>query len=158
MRIRHLCSLVVLFASVAISAQLHAQSPQSTPSTEKPGATANLPFDPHDFGGNWIGDPQNPKIGRRNWASYDQKLPEPPLTDWAKKNLLMKSISHDPIPGGKTLPGWDRPGHLCPMNQDPCYATDPNGVTPTTPRANIPAKTANPWPRRPCTTIPVWAC
>ena len=144
MRIRRLCSLAVLFASVAISAQLNAQSPQSTPSTEKPSATANLPFDPHDFSGNWIGDPQNPKIGRRNWASYDQKLPEPPLTDWAKKNLLMKSISHDPMPGGKTLPGWDRPGHLCPMNQDPCYATDPNGVTANDPECEYPGKDCEP--------------
>ena len=144
MRIRFLCSVVALFATVAISSLLDAQSPQSTLSVQKPSATANLPFDPHDLSGNWIGDPQNPKAGRRNWAGYDQKVPEPPLTDWAKQHLLMKSISHDPIPGGKNLPGWDRAGHLCPNNQDPCYATDPNGVRANDPEGEYPGKDCEP--------------
>ena len=108
MRIRHLYFVVAMIAVVATSSLLHAQA-QSASSTDKPSATVNLPYDPHDFSGNWIGERANPAIGRRNSDSQDQKLPEPPLTDWAKKNLLMKSISHDPVPGGKTLPGWDRP-------------------------------------------------
>ena len=143
MRIRDLCSMVALFVIVATSPLLHAQA-QSAPAAVKPNATANLPFDPHDFSGNWIGDPANPAIGRRNSDSQDQKIPEPPLTDWAKKNLLMKSISHDPIPGGKTLPGWDRPGHLCPNNQDPCYGTDPNGVPANDPNGEYPGKDCEP--------------
>jgi hypothetical protein len=76
-------------------------------------------------------------------TSYDQKVPEPPLTDWAKKNLLMKSISHDSL-GGKPLRSKDRPGHVCPNNQDPCYATDPNGVTANDPEGEYPGKDCEP--------------
>ena len=94
-----------------------------------------------DLSGNWIGDP--PKPGKRNFASYDQKIPEPPLTDWAKQNLLMKGISHDSV-GGQFLPGKEGPGHLCPNNQDPCYATDANGVPANDPSGEFPGKDCEP--------------
>jgi hypothetical protein len=124
MRIRGFCSMVTLVVALASSPHLYAQA-QSAPSTTKSAATAKQPFDPHDLTGTWRGD--DPKPGIRNFASYDQKIPEPPLTDWGKQHLLFKAISHDAL-GGKHLPGWDRPGHLCPNNQDPCFSEDPNGV------------------------------
>jgi hypothetical protein len=140
MRIRNSRSVVTLIAVVVAFPPLHAQSP-SAPTAAKPNPTVNLPFDPHDFSGNWIGDAASP--GKRNFGSWDQTIPEPPLTDWAKKNLLMKSISHDSL-GGRTLPGWDRAGHLCPNNQDPCYATDPNGVPANDPEGEYPGKNCEP--------------
>lgn len=54
--------------------------------------TAAKPFDPHDIEGNWRGD----IAGNGRW---DNTVPEPPLTDWARKNLLYKSISHDSFSG-----------------------------------------------------------
>ena len=143
MRMPYLHSTVALIALLAASSLLHAQA-QRSPSTDTPSATANLPYDPRDFSGNWIGDRSNPALGRRNSDSQDQKIPEPALTDFAKQHLLMKAISHDPVPGGKTLPGWDRPGHLCPNNQDPCYATDPNGVRANDPEGEYPGKDCEP--------------
>ena len=145
MRFRRPCYLALLLAIVAASPLLHAQTPQGPPPPPKPSATANLPFDPHDLNGNWIGDNQDSAHGRRNWGSYDQRIPEPPLTDWAKQHLLMKSISHDPI-YGKPLPF--RPEHYriapCPYNQDPCYSTDPNGVPANVPNGEYPGKDCEP--------------
>jgi len=93
------------------------------------------------IGGSWRGDA--PRPGYRDWASYDQKVPEPPLTDWAKQHLLYKSISHDAL-GGTPLPDKDRPGHLCPNNQDPCYSADPNGVPTNKADGEYPAKDCEP--------------
>ncbi len=116
--------------------------PQSQASPDAKAASAsNQPFDPHDIGGSWRGDAPHP--GYRDWASYDQKVPEPPLTDWAKQHLLYKSISHDAL-GGTPLPDKDRPGHLCPNNQDPCYSADPNGVPTNKSDGEYPAKDCEP--------------
>jgi hypothetical protein len=98
-------------------------------------------FDPHDLLGVWIGD--RPKPGKRNFASYDQKIPEPPLTEWGKQHLLLKSISHDAL-GGTFYPGKEGPGHLCPNNQDPCYSADPNNVTANDPNGDFPGKDCEP--------------
>src|SRR5690349_14356853 len=85
------------------------QGAQDTPNAR----SSNQKFDPHDITGTWRGD--NPRPGIRNFASWDQTIPEPPLTEWGKQHLLYKSISHDPQ-SGPPLPGKDRPGHLCPNN------------------------------------------
>ena len=140
MRIRTLCSMVILVAEFASSPLLYAQA-QGAPSAAKSGATGNQPFDPHDLAGTWRGD--DPKRGIQNFASFDQKIPEPPLTDWAKQHLLYKAISHDAL-GGKHLPGWDRPGHICPNNQDPCFSEDPNGVPANDFTGEYPAKDCEP--------------
>lgn len=127
---------VHIFAVFIVSSFLpsvHAQSrwpaaPVYPPS--KPGQ----PFDPHDLNGTWIG---------ANRDSYDQKIPEPPLTEWAKQHLLYKSISHDPFMGTH-LPGWDRPGHDCPNNQDPCVSVDQNGVPGNDVNGEYPGKDCEP--------------
>jgi hypothetical protein len=126
-------------ASLIFSPLLHSQSQTST--AAKAASASNQPFDPHDIGGSWRGDA--PRPGYRDWASYDQKIPEPPLTDWAKQHLLYKSISHDAL-GGTPLPDKDRPGHLCPNNQDPCYSADPNGVPTNKADGEYPAKDCEP--------------
>jgi len=140
MKIRGFCSMVTLVAALASSPHLYAQA-QNAPDASKSGATKAQPVDSHDLYGDWTGD--DPKPGKRNFASYDQKIPEPPLTDWAKQHLLYKAISHDAL-GGPHLPGWDRPGHLCPNNNDPCFATDPNGVPANDFTGEYPAKDCEP--------------
>jgi hypothetical protein len=81
--------------------------------------------------------------GLQDYASFDQRIPEPPLTDWAKKNLNYKSISHDSL-DGTHLPGWDRPGHYCPSIQDPCYSADQNGVPVNVLEGEYPARDCEP--------------
>jgi len=140
MRIRYLSSTLALAVALASSPVLYAQA-QNSPAPAKSKATGSELFDPHDLSGGWTGETH--RKGFRNFASYDQKIPEPPLTDWAKKNLLYKSISHDGL-AGTHIPGWDRPGHLCPLNQDPCFSVDQNGVPLNDPNGEYPAKDCEP--------------
>jgi hypothetical protein len=139
MRKRFACAACVAIAALVFSPLLHSQS-QSAPPAKK-GAVASQQFDPRDIAGAWRGEGPHP--GYRDWASYDQKIPEPPLTDWAKQHLLYKSISHDAL-GGTPLPDKDRPGHICPNNQDPCYSADPNGVPTNSADGEYPAKDCEP--------------
>jgi hypothetical protein len=63
-------------------------------------------FDPRDLRGPWRGyswhnmegKPRGPG-GLQNFVSFDQKIPEPPLTEWAKQHLLVKSMSNDALAG-----------------------------------------------------------
>jgi hypothetical protein len=89
---------------------------QIAPSPATSGTSDNQKFDPHDLNGTWIGAP--PKPGFRNLASFDRKLPEPPLTVWAKQRLLYKSILHDPLQG-TLYPDKVGPGHDRPSTRDP---------------------------------------
>jgi hypothetical protein len=138
MRARNLCSMVALAAALGFAPYLHAQI--SEPSNTNSAATAHLPFDPHDFTGIWMGDT---KSSNRVLGSNALNIPEPPLTEWAKQHLLVKSISHDAL-GGTHIPGWDRPGHICPSNQDPCFSADPNGVPANDPKGDYPGKDCDP--------------
>jgi hypothetical protein len=132
-------AIVAAIAALIFSPLSHSQSQSTAP--ENTSTTAIKAFDPRDIAGAWRGD--SPRPGYRDWASYDQKVPEPPLTDWAKQHLLYKSISHDAL-GGTPLPDKDRPGHLCPNNQDPCYSADPNGVPTNDLNGEYPAKDCEP--------------
>ncbi len=131
--------IVAAIAALVFSPLLRSQS--GTPALAKTASSSAKPFDPHDIAGSWRGD--GPRPGYRDWASYDQKVPEPPLTDWAKQHLLYKSISHDAL-GGTPLPDKDRPGHVCPNNQDPCYSADPNGVSTNKADGEYPGKDCEP--------------
>ncbi len=136
MKIRSLISILSLIVAIACSPLLHGQ------------ATGD--FDPRDLRGPWRGyswhnmegKPRGP-AGLQNFVSFDQKIPEPPLTEWAKQHLLVKSMSNDAL-AGPHRPGWDRPGHVCPNNQDPCYLTDPNGVPTMDLKGEYPGKDCEP--------------
>jgi hypothetical protein len=149
LRIRILISIAtfVFLATVSLSLNLRAQS---TRSSAKSATTADQQFDPHDLTGPWIGDGWGSQVGPgrgpgglRNYVSFDQSIPEPPLTEWAKQHLLYKSISHDAL-AGTHLPGWDRPGHVCPSTQDPCYSKDPYGVPANDLDGEYPARDCEP--------------
>jgi hypothetical protein len=138
-------------ALATFSSQMQAQATRAaaksgSASAQKPdqnaGQKSDQKLDPHrDINGTWIGVRGTREF--RNFASYDQKVPEPPLTDWAKQHLLYKSISHDPL-DGKPLPAKFKPGHECPNNQDPCYSEDQNGVPTNDPDGEYPAKDCEP--------------
>jgi hypothetical protein len=126
--------LIAVVVLIPIS-RLHAQTQGPTKlAATSPAATGDKPFDPHDLYGNWTGN---------NRDAGEQKIPEPPLTEWAKQHLLYKSISHDSF-AGTPIPGFDRPGHHCPNNQDPCYSKDQNGVPTNDPDGEYPAKDCEP--------------
>jgi hypothetical protein len=129
MRKRYLGLAVALLGVLTISPCLHAQSANAT----------KLDF--HDLNGNWRG--ASPSKDITNFSSNDQKIPEPPLTEWGKQHLLYKSISHDAL-AGTHIPGWDKPGHRCPNNQDPCFSVDQNGVPLNDPNGEYPAKDCEP--------------
>jgi hypothetical protein len=142
-------SIVTLVAALTVSPVLYGQG-QSAPGTADPGAVADQEFDPHDLSGPWIGNawvshfgPGAGPGGLHNYASFDQKIPEPPLTDWAKQHLLYKSISNDALAGAQ-LPGFDRPGHDCPSINDACYSADQNGVPVNDLAGEYPARDCEP--------------
>jgi len=139
LRNRLVCAALVSVAAMTFLLLPRSRAQAQSAASGK--AAASKPFDPHDITGMWRGDPPRPAY--RDWASYDQKIPEPPLTDWAKQHLLYKSISHDSL-GGTPLPDKDRPGHICPNNQDPCYSADPNGVPTNDINGEYPAKDCEP--------------
>jgi hypothetical protein len=140
MRFRYFGSIFALVVALSLSPFSNARA-QSATKDIKPGAAADQPFDPRDLFGDWRGD--DPRPGRHNADSVDQKIPEPPLTEWAKQHLLYKSISHDPL-AGTHIPGWDTPGHECPNNQDPCFSADQYGVKANDPNGEYPAKDCEP--------------
>jgi len=148
MRIRYAVSIACLVVALVSSPfDLRAQNAGAS---AKPAASGDQSFDPHDLAGPWIGNFWHTQVGPgrgpgglQDYASFDQRIPEPPLTDWAKKNLLYKSISHDSLEGTPT-PGWDRPGHYCPSIQEPCYSADQNGVPANDLDGEYPAKDCEP--------------
>jgi hypothetical protein len=115
---------------------------QTAPGAAKGGATSSQQFDPRDLSGPWLGDERTREI--QNFASEDQTIPEPPLTDWAKQHLLYKSISHNPMAGTTLLPGADAPGFRCPNGRGPCYAADLYGVKANDPDGEYPGKDCEP--------------
>jgi hypothetical protein len=145
MRNRGILSIAFLLGALVFSPLL--LSAQTMGEAAPP---ADKSFDPHDLTGPWIGNFWHAQVGPgrgpgglQDYASYDQRNPEPPLTDWGKKNLLYKSISHDSLAGTHT-PGWDRPGHYCPSIQEPCYSADQNGVPVNDLNGEYPAKDCEP--------------
>ena len=140
MKTRCIGSALTLIAAMAISPALFAQN-GNAPASAVSGASSTYKFDRKDMDGTWLGDKSTPTY--RNFASYDQKIPEPPLTDWGKQHLLYKSISHDALTGTH-LPTWNRPGHVCPDNNDPCFSADPNGVPTNDANGEYPAKDCEP--------------
>lgn len=96
MKTRGIGSTLALIAAMAISPVLYAQNGNS-PASAGSAVNSTYKFDRKDLNGTWLGDKSSPTY--RNFASYDQKIPEPPLTDWGKQHLLYKSISHDALTG-----------------------------------------------------------
>jgi len=134
-KVRYAHFLMMLVGLVGSFSLLHAQAPNAA-SGMKSGATSKQAFDPRNLSGFWAGDTIP---GLQNRASVDQKLPEPPLTDWAKQNLLYKAISHDSL-SGKELPGSPcKNGH-----RGPCFSEDLYGVRVNDPDGEYPAKDCEP--------------
>ena len=105
MRIRNLYFVVASIAALSIPPRLYCQT-QSAPASAKPGVAAAQAFDPHDLTGTWIGynwrsDTGQAKgpHGETNYGTFDQKIPEPPLTEWGKQHLLYKAITHEVMAG-----------------------------------------------------------
>ncbi len=150
MRVRRAGSIAAL-AALSFLPILYGHS-QSAPPAPNSRPKVDQKFDPRDLSGPWIGERSRPGI--LNFGSFDQKIPEPPLTDWARQHLLYKSISHDAL-GGTHIPGWDRPGHVCYITSEPCFSADPNGVPANDPDGEYPGKDCEPlsspavydWPR-----------
>jgi len=118
-------------------AQSQPASPYIDKTGPRPAGTANLPFDPHDFTGDWYGD----RVSRNSrWAN---KTPEPPLTDWAKEHLLYKSISHDALAGTLRDPK-NPPNESLDDSARAYYATDLYGVIANDPFGMYPGKDCEP--------------
>jgi len=123
--------------------------PRSSSSVVKAAERDSRKFDPHNLSGTWRGEAARPGAisvagsTTRNFASYDQKIPEPPLTAWGKQHLLYKSISHDALTGTQA-PGWDLPGRLCYVTHTPCFSADTNGVPVNDPDGEYPGKDCEP--------------
>jgi len=122
--------ILAVFVTLIFTPRCNAQAGTAA----KSGTSAEQTLNPRDLSGNWAGD---------NRDASDQKIPEPPLTEWAKQHLLYKSISHD-VYSGTPIPGWDRPGHHCPNNNDPCYSKDIYGVPANDNDGEYPAKDCEP--------------
>lgn len=149
LKIRSLSSITIFLFLLVFFSRVNVQA-QDTSGGGKSGTGADQQFDPHDLSGPWIGYDWHTSVGPgkgpgglQNYAVFDQKIPEPPLTDWAKQHLLYKANSHDPLEGTH-LPGWDRPGHTCPGSQDPCFSADQNGVPANDTGGEYPAKDCEP--------------
>ena len=116
--------LVVLLAVVAFAPALFAQR----------AANSDTKFDPKDLNGSWIG------TGRI--YGDNNPVPEPPLTDWAKQNLMLKNISHAGL--NATAKAQLR-GSAPQRAKTPWMKT---ASRPTSPRVTIRANTASPKARR----------
>lgn len=154
-RFRTVTSAIFLLVALAYSQVLFAQTQSAAPVAKPPAAkidTKSLPYNPRDLNGPWLGYNWNSRSmaggkgpgGITNVEAFDQKIPEPPLTDWGKQHLLLKSISHDSL-GGPHLPDWkDIPGRVCPSTDAPCFATDTNGVPANDFQGDYPGKDCEP--------------
>src|SRR5450432_2986636 len=148
MRIRHLGPIFTLISALAISPLLYGQT-KPAPAAAKPAAAPSQKmdqkmdqkFDPRDLSGPWLGDERTAKI--QNFASEDQTIPEPPLTEWAKQHLLYKSISHNPT-SGTLMPGSDKPGFHCPNGRGACFSVDSYGVIANVPEGEYPGRDCEP--------------
>jgi hypothetical protein len=140
MKFRYLGPIVSLIAALSVSPLLFGQA-KSAPDTAKPGATADQKFDPRDLSGPWLGDERTRQI--QNFAAEDQKIPEPPLTEWAKQHLLYKSIAHNPL-SGTPMPGSDKPGFRCPNSMGACFSEDIYGVKGNDPDGEYPGRDCEP--------------
>jgi hypothetical protein len=141
MRLRCSVSIAALALALGISPFAFGQSKAPT-APANPASTGDQQFSVRDLlDGTWRADATH--NGRRNGFGDNIETPEPPLTEWAKQHLLYKSISHDSL-SGTHIPGWDRPGHVCPNNQDPCFSADINGVPTNDPKGEYPAKDCEP--------------
>lgn len=133
---------LLVVAGLAFAPLAHGQTTKSKPAgNKKPSVSADKKFNPRDIGGPWLGDARH--RGFEGIGSFDQKVPEPPLTEWGKKNLLYKAIAHDSL-DGTHVPGWNTPGKLCSDLHQPCFLTDQNGVPANVAEGEYPGRDCEP--------------
>ena len=133
-RHRSTLQLIALFVAL-LGAPFLSAFPQST-------ATATMSkqaFDPHNLDGVWVGEQRRPGNGR-----FDNRTPEPPLTEWAKQHLLYKSISHDALDGTLIDPRRAPDPSARYSGQRRFYLKDLNGVPVNDPEGEYPAKDCEP--------------
>jgi hypothetical protein len=85
-------------------------------------------FDPNDLNGSWL--------GTQKFFGDNNRVPEPPLTPWAKEHLLMTSISHTGLnltARGESSTGSGLTG-----------ITDANGVPANIPQGHYPGEHCEP--------------
>ncbi len=140
MKIRYLYAALPFVFAIFISSMAHGQA-QNSAGSSKTDLNSSPWVDPQEMSGPWLGEERNAK--HNNFAAEDQKLPEPPLTDWAKQHLLYKAISHNPR-SGTLMPGSDAPGFKCPNGPKPCYSMDEYGVIANDPNGEYPGKDCEP--------------
>ena len=100
MRVRDFGFIVTLLAALAFSPLARAQGEPTAGVAVNSAAPADQksdqPFNPRDLSGPWMGyywhaqvGPGKGPNGYMNFASFDQKIPEPPLTEWAKQTSAL---------------------------------------------------------------------
>jgi hypothetical protein len=112
---------------LAFSAPLFAQGvggAAGSPKAVKPDAQ----FDPRDLNGSWL--------GTQKFFGDDNRVPEPPLTPWAKEHLLMPSISHTGL--NLTAKGESS------TSSSKTGITDANGVPANVPEGHYPGEHCEP--------------
>ena len=114
-------------ALLAFSPGLFAQQSGGAPA---PAAKGSASFNPHDLSGSWIG------TGRI--YGDNNSTPEPPLTDWAKQHLLLKSISHAGL--NAVVKGASSAGSL----PSGAKSVDENGVPSNVPEGHYPGEYCQP--------------
>ncbi len=117
-------ALIIL---LALSAPLCAQRVGGSPSSA-PVVKPHAKFASHDLNGSWL--------GTQKFFGDDNRVPEPPLTQWAREHLLMSSISHTGLnltARGESSTSSSKTG-----------ITDANGVPANIPEGHYPGEHCGP--------------
>lgn len=128
MRMGNKSSMAALVTILVVSPVLctHAQ-------TAAPSSAAKPSSDAHGLTGVWISDDSR---------HYVNGNPEPPLTDWAKQNLLYKSIAGDALTGVPKSGKDAKPASS--KSVKGMYAADQYGVVANDPNGEYPGKDCEP--------------
>jgi hypothetical protein len=135
MRTNRSVSFLVLFLSLV----LPGVAQQKAARKSAPAATGEKrSFDPHSLAGVWIG------YERYGNGRFDNPVPEPPLTEWGKRNLLYRSISHDSMAGTLNDPAKVPDPKVSYSGDRRFFSADPYGVRTSDPGGEYPGKDCEP--------------
>jgi len=128
----------LLALTVMLIALLSPGLAQNTGPGTSSARAAKRPFNPRSFDGVWTGE--------KRWGNgrFDNLVPEPPLTEWGKQNLLYKSISHDSLSGILADPSKVPDPTVSYDGQRHFYVADLNGVPVNDADGEYPGKDCEP--------------